>query len=165
MARARAVIDRVLAVVLTGIMAIMVVNVIWQVFTRFVLGAPSSYTEELARYLLIWVSLLGAAYAAGQRLHLAIDVFTSGLTGRRRVRMDWFIQGCVFLFAFGAMVVGGVRLVYISFALEQMSAALRVSLGYVYLVVPISGLLIMFYTAGFLLDQAAGRRAAAPVRP
>jgi TRAP-type C4-dicarboxylate transport system permease small subunit len=55
------------------------------------------------------------------------------------------------------MFVGGVRLVYISFALEQMSAALRVSLGFVYLVVPISGLLIMFYTAGFALGPAPAR--------
>lgn len=162
MAAARVVVDRVLGAVLVIIMAVMVVNVIWQVFTRYVLGAPSSYTEELARYLLIWVSLLGGAYAAGQRMHLAIDVVTSRLADVSRARADTAIHVAVLLFAFAAMVVGGVRLVYLSFALEQMSAALRLSLGYVYLVVPISGLLIMFYTTGFLLDHIASRRAPAP---
>ena len=158
MADARILVDRVLGAVLVTIMAVMVVNVIWQVFTRFVLGAPSSYTEELARFLLIWVSLLGGAYAAGQRMHLAIDVVTSRLGEASRARADTAIHVAVLLFAFAAMVVGGVRLVYLSFALEQMSAALRLSLGYVYLVVPISGLLIIFYTTGFLLDHIAARR-------
>jgi TRAP-type C4-dicarboxylate transport system permease small subunit len=161
---ARRLVDQVLGAVLTFIMAVMVVNVVWQVFTRFVLGAPSSYTEELARYLLIWVSLLGAAYAAGKRMHLAIDVFTARLDGQRRIRMRQFIHGCVLLFAFAAMVVGGIRLVYISFALEQMSAALRVSLGFVYLVVPVSGLLIVFYTLSHLLEDAAADRASVVAR-
>lgn len=164
MAGARVVVDRALAGVLIVIMAVMVVNVIWQVFTRYVLGAPSSYTEELARYLLIWVSLLGGAYAAGQRMHLAIDVVTSRLTDARKASMDTFIHVAVLVFAFTAMVVGGLRLVYLSFALEQMSAALRLSLGYVYLVVPISGLLVMFYTTSFLTDHLASRRSPAPQR-
>jgi hypothetical protein len=57
-------------------MAVSVLNVLWQVFTRFVIRHPSSYTEELARYLLVWVGLLGAAYASGHKLHLAIDLFS-----------------------------------------------------------------------------------------
>lgn len=164
MAGARVIVDRVLGAALIAIMAVMVVNVVWQVFTRYVLGAPSSYTEELARYLLIWVSLLGAAYAAGQRMHLAIDVVTSRLTDARRAQADTAIHVAVLVFAFAAMVVGGVRLVYLSFALEQTSAALRLSLGYVYLVVPISGLLVMFYTTGFLLEHLASRRDPTPQR-
>lgn len=159
---ARLLVDRVLGFLLVGIMAAMVVNVVWQVFTRFVLGAPSSYTEELARFLLIWVSLLGGAYAAGQRMHLAIDILTARLVGPRKARVDTAIHVCVLLFAFGAMVVGGVRLVYLSFALEQMSAALRLSLGYVYLVVPVSGLLVMFYTTGFLLERPTPPRGVPP---
>lgn len=151
MERIRAVVDRALASVLVAIMTVMVANVLWQVSTRFVLGSPSSYTEELARFLLIWLSLLGGAYAAGMRLHLAIDLVPARLEGPQRRRAEWIIHGCVFLFALTAMVIGGARLVYISFALEQISAALRVSLGYVYLVVPVSGLLIMFYVAASLV--------------
>jgi TRAP-type C4-dicarboxylate transport system permease small subunit len=158
MQRARAAVDRALARALMLIMAFMVANVLWQVFTRFVLQAPSAYTEELARYLLIWLSLLGGAYAAGKRMHLAIDLFTARLEGRRKERSDLLIHACVFLFALGAMVIGGARLVYISFALQQISAALRISLGYVYLVVPISGLLIMFYVVAAVVEQRFPRR-------
>ncbi|MCK4758607.1 MAG: TRAP transporter small permease subunit, partial [Candidatus Aminicenantes bacterium] len=59
-------VDTILEGILITVMAANVLNVLWQVFTRFVLRDPSSFTEELARYLLIWVGLLGASYAAGQ---------------------------------------------------------------------------------------------------
>lgn len=145
MRRLRRLVDRALAGALIAIMGVMVVNVLWQVVTRFVLRAPSSYTEELARFLLIWLSLLGGAYVAGQGLHLAIDLLPQRLQGGRRRQAAAIVNGAVLLFALGAMVIGGVRLVYLSFALQQISAALQVSLGYVYLVVPLSGILIVFY--------------------
>ena len=58
-------IDKIVSNALIVIMAVMVLNVLWQVFTRYVVGAPSSFTDELARYLMIWVGVLGAAYVAG----------------------------------------------------------------------------------------------------
>lgn len=79
MLRIRKKIDVVLKWTLIALMAFSVLNVLWQVFTRFVLHHPASYTEELARYLLIWIGLLGAAYAAGNKLHLAIDLFSAKL--------------------------------------------------------------------------------------
>ncbi|HRD18591.1 MAG TPA: TRAP transporter small permease subunit, partial [Candidatus Marinimicrobia bacterium] len=74
MLKIRKILDNILKWVVVVLMAISVFNVLWQVFTRFILRNPSSYTEELARYLLIWVGLLGAAYAAGNKMHLAIDL-------------------------------------------------------------------------------------------
>lgn len=142
---ARRAVDRILEVSLILIMSVNVLNVLWQVFTRFVLKDPSSFTEELARYLLIWLGILGAGYVSGKKLHLAIAVVLEGRRGRIRRLMEAGIQVFILLFAFLVMVVGGIRLVAISFALNQVSAALRIQLGYVYLVLPVSGLLIMFY--------------------
>jgi TRAP-type C4-dicarboxylate transport system permease small subunit len=146
-------VDRVLEWVLILLMAANVFNVLWQVFTRFVLKDPSSYTEELARYLLIWVGLLGAGYAAGKKMHLAIDVVLSRLKGGARTFAGLSIQVLIFLFAFFAMVVGGVRLVTITLFLDQTSAALQIKLGYVYLALPLSGLLIMFYSFLFIMER------------
>ena len=132
--------ERLLAV----LMAAMVLNVCWQVATRFLLRSPSSYTEELARFLLIWVGLLGASYAFGKRMHLAIDLLA-------RVRPRWreglrtLAAATTVAFALGALTVGGLRLVALTLDLGQTSAALGWSLGYVYLVVPLSGLLITYY--------------------
>ena len=66
-------IDKVLAKLLIIIMSIMVINVLWQVFSRYFLGAPSSFTDELARYLMIWIGILGAAYVSGRNKHVAIE--------------------------------------------------------------------------------------------
>lgn len=148
----RRAVDRSLETALILIMAASVLNVLWQVFTRFILRNPSSFTEELARYLLIWVGLLGASYASGKKMHLAITVVLEGLRGNSRLVAELIIQVCVFAFSLLVMVVGGFRLAAMTFTLNQISAALRIPLGYVYLVIPLSGLLIMFYAAAAVLE-------------
>lgn len=158
MEKTRRIVDRVLAWVVIALMGASVVNVLWQVFTRWVLRDPSPYTEELARYLLIWIGLLGAAYAAGARLHLAIDLLSQRVGARARQVVDVVIELAVFAFALVAMVGGGLRLVLYTFEFGQISAALGVPLGVVYLAIPLSGLLIVFYAG---LDVAARLRALA----
>jgi hypothetical protein len=66
-------IDRFLALVVVSIMAILVVTVLWQV-SRYLFPQPSPWTEEMSRFLLIWVTMLGAAYLTGQHGHIAIDL-------------------------------------------------------------------------------------------
>lgn len=146
-------IDRLLEGALIMLMAASVFNVLWQVFTRFILHHPSSFTEELARYFLIWVGLLGAAYAAGKKMHLAIDVVLEGLRVRARIWAEIFIQVFIFLFALFVMGMGGLRLVIITLTLNQVSAALGIKLGTIYLALPLSGMLIMFYAAVFFIRR------------
>jgi TRAP-type C4-dicarboxylate transport system permease small subunit len=146
MQQARRIVDSVLELTLVLLMGSMVLNVLWQVFSRFILLSPSSFTEELARYLLIWLGLLGAAYCFGKRSHLAIDVFTARLEGKARLYSDLAIQLLCAIFALVILISGGSRLVATTFEYRQVSPALPVELGHVYLVVPISGLLILFYS-------------------
>jgi TRAP-type C4-dicarboxylate transport system permease small subunit len=155
MEKLRQTVDRALAWTLIVLMAIAVLNVLWQVFTRWVLQNPSSYTEELARYLLIWIGILGAAYAAGHRLHLAIDLLPMKLKGQSLRRLQVAIELCTFLFALFVMVVGGARLVALTLRFDQVSAALGVPLGYVYLVIPLSGLIIMFFAFLDMINPAS----------
>jgi TRAP-type C4-dicarboxylate transport system permease small subunit len=56
------------------------------------------------------------------------------------------IEACIFLFALSVLVIGGIHLVALTLTLGQTSAALHVHLGYVYLALPLSGLLMMFYS-------------------
>ena len=56
-------------------MAAITLNVLWQVASRFIFQEPSAFTDELARFLMIWVGILGAAYVGGKNLHVKIDVF------------------------------------------------------------------------------------------
>lgn len=138
-------IDRFLGWTLVVIMSLMVVNVLWQVFSRFVLGDPSSYTEELARYLMIWVGVLGAAYVSGKNKHVAIDYFPTKFSEKNQIKVKVFVKWLIMIFAFFAFVIGGSRLVYITYVLEQLSPALQIPLAFVYLVIPISGVLMAYY--------------------
>lgn len=148
----RLILDRFLGSVVCVLMAVMVLNVTWQVFTRFVLGTPSSFTEEAARYMMIWAGLLGAAYAAGQKAHLALDLLTAGLTGARKRASDVFIHLSALAFSIGVLVFGGGRLVWIQLSLGQQSAALQWKLGYIYLAVPVAGAFIALYSVLNLID-------------
>ena len=138
-------IDYLLGNALVVIMGFMVINVLWQVFTRFILADPSSYTDELARFLMIWLGVLGAAYVSGKNLHVAIDVIPMRSTSSRRRRMNIMVDIMIILFAFAAFVIGGSRLVYISIVLGQHSPSLQIPMAFVYVVIPISGLLIVFF--------------------
>jgi len=146
-------IDRSLGIVLVIIMGVMVINVLWQVFTRFVMGTPSSFTDELARYLMIWVGVLGAAYISGRRMHVAIDLLPARLNKEGQLRIKIFANVIIILFCFFAMVIGGLRLVYITFILEQHSPALQIPLAAVYLVIPLSGILIIYYKISDILNK------------
>ena len=123
----------------------MVLNVIWQVFTRFFTSSPSAFTNELARYLMIWLGILGAAYISGKQEHVAIDFFVKKLNNSLRRFIDRFVLFSILSFAFFVMIIGGFNLVYITLKLEQYSPSLQIPLALVYSIIPISGLLIIFY--------------------
>ena len=146
-------IDKTLANFLVIIMTLMVINVLWQVVSRFILGSPSSFTDELARYLMIWIGILGAAYVSGQNMHVAIDVLPRRFNATIQKRLKLLVQIVIILFCLTAMVIGGSRLVYITYVLEQNSPALNVPLAIVYIVIPISGLLIIYYKISDILKK------------
>lgn len=146
-------IDRILANFLVVIMGAMVLNVLWQVFSRFILGSPSSFTDELARYLMIWIGILGAAYVAGQNMHVAIDVLPRRLSTATQKKLKLIVTVLIILFCFTVMVIGGGRLAYITHVLGQKSPALQVPISLVYLVIPVSGLLIIYYKMSDLLKK------------
>ncbi|MCY4171058.1 MAG: TRAP transporter small permease [Bacteroidetes bacterium] len=153
MVQSRNLLDKLLAALIATLSGVLVLDVLWQVFTRFVLDNPSSWTEELARYLMIWVGLIGAAYAAGRRLHLSLDLLPTALTGRRLHTLRIIIESLIIIFALSALVAGGLRLVWVMLALGQTSASLQLPLGYVYIAVPLSGVFIAWYAVLDLISE------------
>ena len=152
------VLDRSLEVLVLVVVAALVLDVLWQVFTRLVLKNPSTVTEELATFMLIWVALLGAAVALGRGAHLGIDYFVGKLPVRAKVFTEVIVFFCVAAFSFFVMVVGGIDLVASMLELGQESPALRVKVGYVYLAVPISGFFLTLYAIMGLLERLARLR-------
>jgi TRAP-type C4-dicarboxylate transport system permease small subunit len=145
--------DSILEKFLIVLLFLMLLQVLWQVFSRYILRVPSSFTDELSRFLLIWIGLLGASYVTGKKMHLTIDLLPSSLTGRKKKNLDLVINILVMLFAFFVMVIGGIRLVYITLTLGQTSSALEIPLGYIYMIIPFSGIMIIFYSLLNLLED------------
>ena len=138
-------IDKYLGISLVFLMVLMTLDVLWGVLTRYALGSQADWSEELARFLLIWIGLLGAAYAAGQGMHLAIDLLMPKLKPDRQRQLYIFIHLLIIVFATGVLIIGGFRLMYLTNVLGQLSAALRIPMYLVYAVLPISGLLVVYY--------------------
>ena len=147
------VLDSSLELLVIAVVAVLVVDVLWQVFTRFILKNPSTWTEELAVFMLIWVSLLGAAVALGRGAHLGIDYFVGKLSPRKRLYTEIFVFLCISAFSLTVMVIGGIELVSNTLELGQVSPALGVKVGYVYLAVPISGFFLVLYSVIGLVER------------
>lgn len=148
--------DRLLEVLVMVVMAVLVLDVLWQVFTRLVLKDPSTWTEELAIFMLVWVALLGSAVALGRGAHLGIDYFVGMLPPRARLATEVLVFLAVAAFSLLVMVGGGIDLVASNLDLGQESPALRVRMGYVYLAVPVSGFFLTLYAIIGLVERLQG---------
>ncbi len=138
--------NKVAEYILVSVFFVMTVSVVWQVLSRYLFNISSSWTEELSRFSLMWLAMLGAAYITGKKEHIEIDLLFDHLSPVNARRLDLFIGVLIIFFALTVMVIGGGYLMYMTLYLEQKSPALQVPLGYVYSVLPLSGLLIIMYT-------------------
>jgi TRAP-type C4-dicarboxylate transport system permease small subunit len=148
---------RGLELFLVATMALLVADVVWGVFTRYALGQQAKWSEELARFLLVWVSLLGGAVAFGTRAHLGVDYFVNRLHPDARKLTAVVAHLAVLFFAAAVLLFGGTRVVSEALALEQTTPALGWKMGWVYLALPISGFFVVLYTLENLVETLAGR--------
>ena len=131
---------------------LLVIDVVWGVFTRYVLGEQAKWTEELARFLLIWVSMLGGAVAFGTKGHLGVDYFVGLFDPQAGKLMAVIVHVVVLFFAGAIFLYGGCRVVADTLAMEQMTPALEWQMGYVYLALPIAGVFMVLYTIENLIE-------------
>ncbi len=146
--------DKALIGLLASLMVVMVVSVVWQVLSRYLFVVPAAWTEELARFLLIWIGMLGAAFAYRNGSHLGLDLLPKKLQGKSRILLQRLTHLSCFLFAAIVLVVGGGSLVSITWELKQYSAAMGMPIAVVYSVIPASGLLICLF-AGIAIISVA----------
>lgn len=150
-------VDALLRAIIGIIFAVLVVCVVWQVVSRYVFGTPSTVTDELARFLFMWLALIGGAYTLGLKRHLAIDLLPLSLKGHAERNLRLVIVGMVAAFAGLVMVYGGGQLLLGVLQTGQVSPVLRVQMGYVYGAIPFSGLVMLFYCGLSARDILMGR--------
>jgi len=149
------VLDRVLMWAVVGLFAALVVDVAWQVFARQVLDQPSGWSEELAKYLFIWLGLFGSALVFGERGHIAVDFAIKKLPVKIQTVISVVIQLSILTFTGLVLVWGGYLVVSLAWA--QNLTGLPVNVGPLYLALPIAGVLIAFYTIYHLVKLLSGK--------
>ncbi len=155
MSQLRKFLDKVLNV-LAGVSFIaMVLLTCWQVFTRYVLSNPSSWSEELVGYLFAWMSLFGAALVTGERGHMNIPILVEKSKPAVQKVLGIFSEVIACVFAIVILVYGGVQIS--SLAMGQMTSSLGVPIGVFYVVMPVCGVLIAIYTIINIIELANGK--------
>jgi len=138
---------------LFGLGLAMTIVVAAQVFSRYVLNQSLFWSEELARYLLIWLSFLGASVAYRRKAHPGIDTLVAKMPPLLRERFADAVH-LVSLLLFGVMIFSGCRFAY--FVRLQISPALYLPKWIVFSVIPASGFVLMIHGVNFLLKARRG---------
>lgn len=112
----------------------------WQIFTRWVLKNPSTFTDEFLRYLLIWASFIGSAYCFYKDQHLALDLVTKKAKGVWKMVLDIFIEAAIIFFVCYVFVMGGAKL---QGNATNYSSVMHIPFKVLYAVLPVSGVFII----------------------
>ena len=153
--KGRMILCRLLEAMLIIAVGILVLDVLWGVFTRYALGEQAKWSEELARFLLVWVSLLGGAVAFGEKAHLGVDYFVGKFDPSAQKFVTVFGQLVILIFAVSIFIYGGMRVVNNALLMEQMTPALGWKMGHVYMALPIAGFFIILFAFEQLLETLA----------
>lgn len=146
----RKVLTGLLNILAGGSFLVMVALTCWQVFTRYVLGSPSSWSEELVSYMFAWMSLLGASIVTCERGHMNIPILVERVSPAAQKLLLCLGEVTAFLFSAVILTYGGIQIT--NLAMGQMTSSLGVPIGIFYIVLPLCGLLNMVYTALNIID-------------
>lgn len=124
-------------------MALMLVIIACQVFTRYLLGYSAEWAEEAARYLFVWSVFIGSALIMGESGHLSVELISRKLKGTRPgIVLEFFIKVCSYVFIL-ILLTQGLKMTQTM--MFQMSPGLDIPMGTVYAIIPFSSLLMLFY--------------------
>lgn len=144
--------DRFIEICLIVLMFLIVMTVSWQVLSRYLLHAPSSISEELARFLLIWISMVGAVYCYRTKAHLGLNLLTNKMKPSQQKVALLFSHLVILIFALLVLIVGGIELIMFSSDPLQLSPVLSIPMASIYLVLPLTGVLFCFYAVMAFVD-------------
>lgn len=113
---------------------------VWQVFTRWVLGSPSTFTDELLRYILILSGMIGSAYCFYRDEHLALTLVTDRAKGPFKTVLNIFIEACIIFFVVYVFIYGGWKL---AMTATNLSSVMRIPMKLLYMIEPVCGVMII----------------------
>lgn len=126
-------------VILLGVMASLS---FYQVVMRYVFNNASSWSEELVRFLFIWCSFIAAAIGIKEHIHIGVDIVVKLLPSKAITLTEIIVNLAIMVFS-GYMVYYGWTVVMVTS--RQLSPALRIPMSWVYLSIPVMGVLLLLY--------------------
>lgn len=121
---------------------LMTIIITGQVLSRYIVGQSLTWSEELGRYLFVWITFLGTAVAVKQGSHVALDLLVNKFSGVSKKVLMISNNGFIFLFGI-CLTYGGMKLV--SLGANQTSPTLELPMNMVYAVIPISGIILLYF--------------------
>ncbi len=146
--------DLILSTVCAVLFAMMVVVGSYQIITRFIFNRPSTVSEELLTYTFAWMAMFSSVYVFGKRDHMKMGFLADMLPAASKRILDIAIEILVVLFAVAVLIYGGTTIMNLT--MTQKTASLGVSMGMIYMVMPISGVLIAIYGLLNIADMCTG---------
>lgn len=113
-----------------------------QVIARYGFHRSLTWSEEVGRYIFVWISFLGMAAAFKVGGHVALDLLLKYLHGIPRRTLE-MVNGVLIVILSSAILYSGVKLFFLG--MRQKSPALKLPMHWVYIVVPASGLLLLYF--------------------
>lgn len=139
----RKVMDTAIKVVCIALFAFMVVIGTYQILVRYIFNSPSTVSEELLTYSFTWMALFAAAYVFGKREHMRMGFLADKLSPAKLKMLNIVIEAVTIAFSLIVMVYGGISIT--SLSMTQKTASLGIPMGYIYIVIPITGIIIAIY--------------------
>lgn len=133
--------DFIMSTIMSVVMAVLVIFGTYQIFTRWILNNPSTFTEELLRYLLIWAGMIGAAYCFFHDKHVKLTLVIGKLRGLPLTVVNVFSEIVVIIFVVYVYIWGGYKMVLQN--ASQLTAVLRLPMSLIYGCLPVSGVLVI----------------------
>ncbi len=135
--------DRVLCILCAALLGLMTVLALYQVITRYVFHSPSSFSEELLTYLFAWMAMLAATLVFGERDHMRLAFFADKVKGKKGTALAIATELVILIFTVLVLIWGGISITRLT--MGQVTASLGIPMGYVYSIMPISGVLTAVY--------------------
>lgn len=155
----RKALNYIMNVLAGGSLIVMTLLTCWQVFTRYVLNNPSTWSEELVGYLFAWASLFGASLITGERGHMNIPVVVELMPAGAQKFFAVFGELIALAFSAVILILGGYQITQL--AMGQMTSSLGVAVGVFYIAMPVCGVINILYTALNIYDICKGKKEAA----
>jgi len=140
-----------LGIIITLLFIALFICAILQVFSRYLLPYSITWTEEVARFLLIYITFIGAAVAIYEKTHISITTFVNKLSARIKLIVQ-IIMNFVILFFLYLVFRGGINMTLLTWGVVSGSM-LKVMTGYVYIIIPISAFLMMIFSGKNIIDN------------